>query len=70
MVISEAQKMVGNVVELSYRDKRGEALSVVAEVFDVGFVSLYGPCLITDVGEIRLDRVDSWCIAQKIRRAA
>jgi hypothetical protein len=31
----------------------------LAEIFDVGFVPLYGPCLITDIGEIRLDRVVS-----------
>jgi len=25
----------------------------------VNFVPLYGPCLITDVGDIRLDRIQS-----------
>jgi len=59
MLISEAKNFVGHVVHLQYRDRAGREHMELAEIFDVGFVPLYGPCLITDIGEIRLDRVVS-----------
>lgn len=57
MLISEAKSFVGQMVSLVWRDRKGNEVSKEAEVYDVGFVPLYGPCLITDQGEIRLDRV-------------
>lgn len=57
MLISEAKVFTGQFVKLVYRDRRGAEIERQTEVFDVGFVPLYGPCLITDAGEIRLDRV-------------
>lgn len=60
MLMSDAQKMVGKVVALSFRNRDNEVQTKVVEVFDVGFVAMYGPCLITDNGEIRLDRLVAW----------
>lgn len=57
MLISEAKTFTGQCVKLVYKDRRGAEVERCTEVFDVGFVPLYGPCLITDIGEIRLDRV-------------
>jgi len=51
MLSSDARAFVGQFVELSYRDRKGDSSSVVAEVFDVNFLPLKGPCLITDVGD-------------------
>lgn len=59
MDISEAKVYAGMVVDLVYRDRRGDELSSRAHVYEVGFVALYGPCLVTDIGEIRIDRVVS-----------
>lgn len=59
MLLSEAKKYVGLFVALSYRERSGQSVVKEAEIFDIGFVPLYGPCLITDVGEIRLDRVEN-----------
>lgn len=50
---------MGQIVNLVYKDRKGDEIAQVAEVFDVGFVALYGPCLMTDIGEIRIDRVVS-----------
>lgn len=69
MLISEAKAFIGDVVTLMYRDRKGDEIEKVAEVFDVGFVPLYGPCLITDIGEIRLDRVVG-CTPQAAIRVA
>ncbi len=59
MLISEAKAYIGQMVNLVYRDRKGDEISQIAEIFDVGFVALYGPCLMTDMGEIRIDRVVS-----------
>lgn len=59
MLISDAKAYVGQMIQISYLDRSGKELNEVAEVFDVGFIPLYGPCIITDIGDIRLDRVVS-----------
>ena len=59
MLISEAKSFVGQNVQVAFTNRKGEQLTEFAEVFEVNYVPLYGPCLITDVGEIRLDRVVS-----------
>ncbi len=59
MLISDAKKFVGQVAEISFLDRKGDEVIEVTEIFDVNFVPLYGPCLITDVGDIRLDRVQN-----------
>ena len=59
MLISDAKNFVGERVEVRFFDRRMKEVVEVAEVFDVNFVPLYGPCLITDVGDIRLDRIQS-----------
>lgn len=58
MLLSEAKRFVGQFVNLTYRERSGDTVQKTAELFDIGFVPLYGPCLITDIGEIRLDRVE------------
>lgn len=57
MNIQEAKAYVGMPLRLTWTGRKGEELSDLVYVFNVGFVPLYGPCLITDKGEIRLDRV-------------
>ena len=59
MLISEAKVFAGMVVDLVYRDRRGDEIASRAHIYEVGFVALYGPCLVTDIGEIRIDRVVS-----------
>lgn len=59
MTISEARSFVGSDVALSWHDRKGEELHVLTTIYSADFVPLYGPCLITDAGEIRLDRVVS-----------
>lgn len=57
MQIQEAKAYVNCRVELTWTDRKGEANTDVVDVYEVNFVPLYGPCMITNVGEIRLDRV-------------
>lgn len=69
MLISEAQAMIGKIVDVTHLDRQGSEYTSRTEVFDVGFVAVCGPCLITDLGEIRLDRVKSWTPAAAIKVA-
>ena len=69
MLISEAKEFVGAVVTLVYKDRKGDDVSKTAEIYEVGFVPLYGPCLITDIGEIRLDRVQ-YCENIQVAKSA
>lgn len=57
MSIGEAKSFIDQLVHLTWVDRKGAEVFDAVNVFDVGFVPLYGPCLITNRGEIRLDRV-------------
>lgn len=57
MSIQEAKSFVGCPLRVSWTGRKGDEQSETVHVVQVGFVPLYGPCLITDIGEIRLDRV-------------
>jgi hypothetical protein len=59
MTISEAKTFVGLEVALTWSDRHGDEMHAVTKIYSADFVPLYGPCLITDAGEIRLDRVVS-----------
>ncbi len=70
MLISDAKNYVGQIVQITFADRLGRETVDVAEVFEVNFVPLYGPCLITDVGDIRLDRVITCALIEREARAA
>ncbi|MCE9559677.1 MAG: hypothetical protein K8R88_12080 [Armatimonadetes bacterium] len=70
MLISEAKKFVGQIVIIQYSDRNGNSIEDTVEVFDVNFIPLYGPCLISDIGDIRLDRIASLVISQEVRKTA
>jgi hypothetical protein len=57
MNIQDAKSFVGMPLRLTWTGRKGDEQTDLVYVFNVGFVPLYGPCLITDKGEIRLDRV-------------
>lgn len=69
MLISDAKSLVGQIVNLEYTDRKGDILSDRVEIFDVNFIALYGPCMITDIGDIRLDRVVSAVATQESQAA-
>jgi len=57
MLISDAKGFVGKWIRVTYIDRTGQEVTDHAEVFEVNFVPLYGPCLVTDIGDLRLDRI-------------
>lgn len=59
MEISEARLFTDKTVDLTWRDRLGNELTAIAHVYEVTFVPLYGPSLITSAGDIRLDRIVS-----------
>jgi hypothetical protein len=59
MSFKEAQEYIGLSCEVAWRDRRGDIQTKRVFVTDVTFVPLYGLCMLTDYGEIRLDRIVS-----------
>jgi hypothetical protein len=59
MGISDARLFRDVTVDLTWTDRQGNAQTKTTHVLAVEFVPLYGPCLVTTEGEIRLDRVVS-----------
>jgi hypothetical protein len=57
MEIAEARAFENSTVRLRWTDRKGETLQENLQVFSVEFLPLYGPCLFTSNGEIKLDRV-------------
>lgn len=66
MDIGEVKQFSNSSVELIWTDRNGRQIADTVFVFDVEFLPLYGPCLITSQGEIRLDRVSQCRMAAKI----
>lgn len=59
MLVAQAKQHVGQLCLLRYMDRSGSEIVLEREIIDVSFVPLYGPCLITERDELRLDRVVS-----------
>jgi hypothetical protein len=59
MSFKDAQQYIGRSCEVAWRDRRGDLQTKQVFVTDVTFIPLYGLCMVTDYGEIRLDRVVS-----------
>lgn len=57
MQISEAKNYIGMTCEIVSHDRHGNELREVAEILDVLFIPMYGASIITDCGEVVLDRV-------------
>lgn len=70
MLSSEVKHLVGQIVQVEYVDKAGNTIIQNAELYEIGFLPLYGPCLILDIGEVRLDRVTSLKSAKEARLAS
>lgn len=71
MLSSDARAYIDRTVQIEYIDRSGTARNETTEVYDLGFLPVGGPCMITDVGEIRLDRVLNCIpIASELQEAA
>jgi len=53
----DVKPFVGHIARLQYEDRAGCMHTLIATIYDLGYLSYHGHCLITSEGEIRLDRV-------------
>lgn len=65
MHFKEAKAFINSRIHLTWTDRKGEELQKEVDLYQVSFMPFYGPCLITNVGEIRLDRVIACIKAEK-----
>ncbi len=70
MSFKDAQQYVGMLCEVSWQNRTGEIQTQNLFIADVTFVPLYGVCLVTDYGEIRLDRVVGVKLLEQQEKAA
>lgn len=70
MELSEAKTYEGRHISLTWRNRKGEEMTEQVDVVQVTFVPMYGPCFVTDAGNIALDRVVSLTEVAPLRRAA
>ncbi len=59
MSFKDARQYIGMSCEVAWRDRRGDLQTKQVFVTDVTFIPLYGLCMVTEYGEIRLDRIVS-----------
>ena len=57
MLVAQAKAFVGQTCEVTWTDRNGNRTSETVSVDDVTFVPMYGACMLTSSGDIRLDRV-------------
>ena len=57
MGITDAKKYIGKRCAVRWTDRDGKELETVSMIHDVTFVPLYGGYLITDMEDIRLDKL-------------
>jgi len=57
MQVIKAKTYIGYRCEIISSDRTGAEIRTEAEILDVIYIPLYGSCLITDCGEIMLDKV-------------
>jgi hypothetical protein len=57
MLLAEAKAFVGKVCVVRFNDRSGSEQRIVSKIYDATYVPLYGGYLVTDMDDIRLDRV-------------
>ena len=57
MLLAEAKSYIGKVCTVRFLDRSGLEHSVTSKIYDATYVPLYGGYFITDMDDIRMDRV-------------
>lgn len=70
MSLAEAKAYEGGQVSLTWINRKGDRIQETVDVYEVTFVPMYGPCLVTNCGNIALERVVTCLQTPSIRQAA
>ena len=57
MLLAEAKSYIGKVCKVRFLDRNSEEHEVSSLVYDATYVPLYGGYFVTDMDDIRLDRI-------------
>jgi len=57
MLLAEAKSYIGKVCTVRFLDRNNEEHEVSSLVYDATYVPLYGGYFVTDMDDIRLDRI-------------
>src|SRR5215831_20197430 len=59
MPIAEAKKLVGKSCAVYWTNREGQVVRTVSKIYDATFVPMYGGYLVTDIDDLRLDRIQA-----------
>lgn len=65
MLLAEAKSYIGKVCTIKFLDRSGQEHAITSPVYDATYVPFYGGYFVTDMDDIRLDRVSSIEVAQE-----
>lgn len=65
MLLAEAKSYIGKTCAIAWRDRTGKEFNTVSKIYDATFVPLYGGYLVTDVDDIRLDRISEIALMEE-----
>ena len=57
MLLAEAKSYIGKVCTVRFLDRSGQEHEISSKVYDATYVPLYGGYFVTDMDDIRLDRI-------------
>lgn len=57
MEVQLAKGLIDKSIRLRWTDRKGEVVEESVYVCSVQFVPFYGPCLITETGQVPLERI-------------
>ena len=66
MLLAEAKSYIGKVCTIKFLDRSGQEHAITSPVYDATYVPFYGGYFVTDMDDIRLDRVQSINLADEI----
>lgn len=66
MLLTEAKAYIGKVCTIRFYDRTGREQVLVSKIYDATFVPLYGGYFVTDMDDIRLDRVAGISLAEEV----
>lgn len=70
MGLQEATQLVGQDIDLVWLDRHGDRKEAIVYVFQAKVHPYHGPYLVTDQGDVMLDRIESICEPYQDQKAA
>ena len=65
MLLAEAKSYIGKVCTIRFLDRSGQEHVITSPVYDATYVPFYGGYFVTDMDDIRIDRVNDIVVTEE-----